>query len=1133
MKKVFIILSILTLFSCKKESFLRLNSERLNYEISSEGGKTTLSFSSSEAWTASSSETWVTVSPMKGDAGDNTITVTAGENPRMDGGYRCARIEIRISDKSEIMYIYQGEKKGYVVEQKEYEIGNSGGTLNIPIKSNVTDYSCTVDKSCEEWISVVNTKSLSTNHIRLEISKNTHGEIREGHVTVSYNGHDEVITIKQAEGNELIVTTKTFEIGSDGGEIKVPVSTNKELNINVISGYNWIKAESVQTKSMVDYYIVLSVSPNDTYDGRIGQVKIQSGKKNGSTFELDGNESVITVTQSQKNELVVTRTEYEIGSNGGTISIPVRSNISYSSEVLGDNSWISISSSDTKALETSYVNVSIDKNNTYDARVGQIRIAGDDKESYVTITQNQHDEIIVNNTIYEINSEGGTINIPIESNVQCEAKFTKDYDWIKLENASTKSMESSNLVLKVDANNTYDERIAELLIVGSGKTSISRQIVVTQSQKDDIILPQTEYDVDKMETTISIDIQQNVDYDVHVSCDWITPLETKALQTTTLSFNIHENTTGDERVGEIQIISRDNQIAQTAIIKQSQYHTYKGSFSSLTEKDIKLLRDGGYTKIDGSIKISGGSFSDLDNLIEIITGDLDVYDISNFDGLYGLKAIGGSLYIRFQSDNTRLLSLEGLNNLESIGGDLRCYYRSQDSRDNGKLSGMKDENLEKLSKLQSIGGNLEISLFKYRQGNLLSLKGLENLTSIGKGLHLENVPSLQGLTGITQLENLEIENAADLSGLMNLQYINGNLTLLNGSFDTFYGLNNLRTIGGSLLIKAFIHVGGTFTVHMFSNVTSMAGFDSLNEIGGNLEICSYVDASYGKGYGLNNLENLSGFTKLYKIGGDLKVWAYGGGAGKAYGTPYYSEAHCLNGLKSIDIASLKEIGGNLIIDNAAEDESDGQRYYLIDLCDFSFSSLETIGGDIVHHYKIDHDRYTYKEKEGYSTIKKAPRYLKSVKNIAALCSFACEDDGFVSLVSAGDISGNGIGFPSLKNISNSLTITGSDVNSIGDLKLLETIGGELKISSTSISDISGFNKLSKVGTLVLEKNSNLSDITGFNDLSECSSISISNSPSLHDFSSFVNAVKNGSSWTVSGCGYNPTKYQMQNGQSKQ
>lgn len=1028
-----LLLAYFAIFACSEpepESYLNLTSGSNSLEIPADGGKVSVIISASESWSITCNEPWVNITPMRGQAGKNNITISASANPDIETP-RYADIQINISDKNEYITVCQGKSTGYLIEQKEFGIGKDGGTLRIPLKANTTDYTCVVDKACESWISIIKTKSLDTYWIQLEIAENPHSEGREGYVTISYKNHEEVVKINQ----------------------------------------------------------------------------------------------------SQKDELIVTTTSYEIGSNGGSISIPVKSNIKYSFEVLGDATWLSAISSNTKSLETSYIEVSIEKNTTYDARVGQIKIIGAGKESFVTIIQNQLDALFVENTTYEIDENGGTFDIPIESNVKYEAEFTKNYDWIRFIHTATKSMEKTSLTIKVDVNDTYEDRIAEIL-VSCSDNHITKQIIVTQSQKNEILVRQEEYEVGKNESPLTVRIQHNVDVTVQVTCDWITSVISKALQTSDYNFIVKENTTGNERSGEIRFMSSDNKVIQRVVVKQLAYNIYKGNYTISSQDDISFLKDGQYSRINGNLSINDiPNVSDLDNLIEEITGDLSIYNISNFDGLYGLRKIGGDFNVAFRSSCNRLLSFEGLNNLEVIGGDFNCHYSGWSSSDSGKSSGFADKDFGKLNKLKSIGGDLIVELFPYRPGNLTSLNGLENLSSIGGGIHTEYLSSLEGLSGIKEVQSLYIEDASNIEGLSNLRRVCGDVSLINGSFESFNGLRNLESVDGDFLIKASVDVNGTGTVEKFSKITSFAGFDALREVTGDFMVYSYVDASYGKGYGLSNLNSFEGLNSLQRIGGNLKIMAKGTGDGYGYGDSKCSEAYCLNNLSSINIASLQEIGGDLIVDNWHNGRDYYQRYYLIGISDFTFSNLKTIGGDITYHYHLYDGASPYYEREGYGEIKIAPSKLQSVRNINAICSFDSESNGFSSLETVENLIGNGKGFPYLRKIMGSFTIEGADVTEIGSMPYLESIAETLSINNTKVTKIQSFNKLSNVGTILISQNSSLATIDGFSLLSQCNSIEISNSPLLKDFGAFVNAVKNGSSWYVTACGYNPTKYQMQNGQS--
>lgn len=82
--------------------------------------------------------------------------------------------------------------------------------------------------------------------------------------------------------------------------------------------------------------------------------------------------------------------------------------------------------------------------------------------------------------------------------------------------------------------------------------------------------------------------------------------------------------------------------------------------------------------------------------------------------------------------------------------------------------------------------------------------------------------------------------------------------------------------------------------------------------------------------------------------------------------------------------------------------------------------------------------------------------------------------------------------------------------------------------------INGTMQLQKIGgDISISDNSELEDISGLSGLTNCANVSITNSPNLYNFQPLETAAKNMTgTWYVYGCGYNPTKYQMLNGESK-
>ena len=289
---LFTVLIVFTgIVSCTKEPYITPGSSQ---SISLEAGSASAEFvfSTNYDWTARSSESWLSVSPASGSAGENIkIKISAAENSGYD--VRSATVMLSAGEATQTITVQQAEKKGFQVTGSTFSIGKDGGNVTIPVKANVT-YTCAISENATSWLSVSQTKALSNYTIILLAAKNESYDARTGTVTVAYESQSVTVTVTQSQKDELIVTQQEFEIGSKGGELKVPVSTNIEYTCSVMEGAkDWISITNPRTKGLEDYNIVLQIAENKYDASRVGQVKVTGA----------GKESFITITQGVDEDL--------------------------------------------------------------------------------------------------------------------------------------------------------------------------------------------------------------------------------------------------------------------------------------------------------------------------------------------------------------------------------------------------------------------------------------------------------------------------------------------------------------------------------------------------------------------------------------------------------------------------------------------------------------------------------------------------------------------------------------------------------------------------------------------------------------------------------------------------------------
>ncbi|MBR5724097.1 MAG: Ig-like domain-containing protein [Bacteroidales bacterium] len=294
MKRFFAFLLCLTalllLDSCKKEPFLTLSGPA-SIDVNADGGSGSITFTSNTDWTASSSESWVSLSPSSGTASDGPITVTVKCNANTTYEDRSATVTLRGEGLTQSVTVRQPANLGVVLPNKSYDLTSDARTLDVEVQANV-DYTVSVS---EGWIKQTGTKGLTSKTLSFSVEENTTYDSRSATITVKPQTpgvQEQVISVKQAQKDALIVKDSSYDMPYGGGEVDVKVEAN--VSFEVKSGADWI--QYVQTKALSSSTVVLKVAENTTYSAREGKVEIS--QKGGSLSH--------TVTIKQAGRVAVT-----------------------------------------------------------------------------------------------------------------------------------------------------------------------------------------------------------------------------------------------------------------------------------------------------------------------------------------------------------------------------------------------------------------------------------------------------------------------------------------------------------------------------------------------------------------------------------------------------------------------------------------------------------------------------------------------------------------------------------------------------------------------------------------------------------------------------------------------------------
>ena len=177
--------------------------------------------------------------------------------------------------------------------------------------------------------------------------------------------------------------------------------------------------------------------------------------------------------------------------------------------------------------------------------------------------------IVTEEKFQEVSFHSGNLTISLKSNVTVSVEIPSDVSWVHF--VSVKDMETRQIVLMVDENNTDAVREATVYLVGSA-SDIRQPYKIIQDYKP---VAETEefYSVGPEGGNIVIKLSTNMDhYTVSVpdeASSWLTFVTTKAMHTDLLTFSVAATNLYATRQASVSILSSSGTVIKQFIIKQN------------------------------------------------------------------------------------------------------------------------------------------------------------------------------------------------------------------------------------------------------------------------------------------------------------------------------------------------------------------------------------------------------------------------------------------------------------------------------------------------------------------------------------------------------------------------------------
>ena len=290
------------------------------------GGQADVHFTSTAPWTAEVDQSWCSVTPSRGETSPAvvTLTVTANETP----DERNATLILKSGTTTARMTFVQKQKDALTVTSNRIEVGAEGGNVTVEVKANTT-FDCQIDEKAAQWLTAVQTRSMTSTQLYFTAAANESIQKREGKIVIFSGELSETVTVYQdGEQPGIILTQNKYTVGSEGGSVTVELRSNVPFYMRMLDNASWLT--EVGTRSVSTYTRRFEVAPNEDYDYRSARIAFFN--------EELGLADTVTITQVQKNAILVAQKEYTVDALGGTLDFSINTNVDFQVSISAE--WI-------------------------------------------------------------------------------------------------------------------------------------------------------------------------------------------------------------------------------------------------------------------------------------------------------------------------------------------------------------------------------------------------------------------------------------------------------------------------------------------------------------------------------------------------------------------------------------------------------------------------------------------------------------------------------------------------------------------------------------------------------------------------------------------------------------------------
>lgn len=368
-----------------------------------------ISIESETPWTATVSDSWITVNPDKGDAGKTIALIEVTPNTSVSQRMGSVLIRTGNSERIQISIVQRGL---YIeAEQSSITFGSKIESKTLSVKSN-TSWSVI---SKPNWISISKDHGEGNENITLTSADNPNTTPRSGEIVIDQPG----LTVQARvqiiqEGKSLSADVKLLEFSDKASQ----------MNFNLTADIQWTSTNSATwfnstpTTGNGNATVTVSVEENTAVEERTGIIQYKYLDKSTN----------VNVHQLAKY-LTIDNKSFEFDSKGGSHTIEVLTNDEWTAEIEHNVSWLKLSKSSGTGV--ALITLTADDNPSVNVRSTSVVINSKYSQSVRILVSQQPRYLSVSSESILFFVNGGTSEV-VKINTNGAYNIKTDVSWFTI-----------------------------------------------------------------------------------------------------------------------------------------------------------------------------------------------------------------------------------------------------------------------------------------------------------------------------------------------------------------------------------------------------------------------------------------------------------------------------------------------------------------------------------------------------------------------------------------------------------------------------------------------------------------------------------------------------------------------------